>query len=1123
MDVLGGAFVLDADGAGAGTAPARYELGLDDVPGDRYPLATAAAATTSTIAGAVNANLPVDFGEVAGNQPNIVVAIGDLGDPAASTSLSGPDVAALLTGLSLANILPSFAMGFGQLFGELAAALDSVVFGRSLPIVGTGMGTQFDVFRQIREKVVGNVGVLTEFTPTLIEQALRDALGGSATTGLGWLDGDVTRISETQHELVFKLTLDVPTKEFDLQTDLNLPGLGLQLMTPGATTIAASRVQFDVKPFSMTLGISAQDGVFIDVSQSKELDVDLRAKLPQKADATIRSLPYRAEDTTTDPGVYDLVGNYVVNLTDGAGNNRLMWSELKLGDRAELIKASFSGDAHIDLKLQTALPQVILENAGERKADGTLASATYGHGASPTFQYVLDVDWAFQDTDPDIGDSTPTVVLRDVQFDLKRFLKDFLLPAVRKHGQALAPFEKILDFMNWRIGGDAAKDLRWPLSATWVDLVILLEGVNQTATFAQSAQEMRELDTWISRLEAVDANSLWIDIGDYVLDGQVARGKSSGKLLVDQQPNANEYQPADAGDPKDVSEYVDAIRRDLADGGRNTIVSQIYHQLPDGVDIGPFQFDTTAFNDVSNDNERAAFLFWKTLYLPGSSQLGGIPGYYDRPLAPIKYLLLEDPCNSVQLLLGLNKDGNPLKDTKPEEPEDLLRYEAPSLELSVPRGNIPGAEDLFCSFVKPFLDVADDFTSGKANSDEWEDEQKKKEKRAGLAYGWVFSVDVRASLGWGIDTSGLREFLVSGDAKQIADGFFFDETQGIGGALTLPGSPEIDLGSFSGSKDEDQVVIEIGVGYEAKLEFSYEYGKVGASFSAGANVTILVGAAFNLFNRDPDGSLRLRGSDFDLQRTKDDWNTYNLGGRADVKAELFCDLTAKLGPLNVTLVGVDLVILDLVLFDFNWPKNLIWRPKLTQPGSLIVNVGPNAPARGPDQVDGDETVHIGFDATTNEILVSAFGVDERVPAADVDRIVIDAGEGDDSIFVTEDVRIPVEIWGGPGSDQIYAGGGNAVIDGGEGDDYLVGGLGNDRIFGGPGNDVLLGGAGDDELDGGTGCDTLQGDEGDDVLFGGADDDDMLGGAGDDELHGGAGADDLRRRGGQRCALRRRRR
>ena len=539
VDISDGTFALDADGSGTSIEPARFAFQLDDVPGDRHPLATAATATTATVTGVLNVDLPVDFRGLASNQPDIEVVIGDLGDPAGTTTLAGPDVAGVLAELSLDDILPSFAMGCDWLLDELADQLNRVVFGMALPIVGEGMATQFDVFQQIREKVVDNLDDLSVVTPTLIEQALRDALGGTPELGLGWLadDSDVTKTIETEQELVFEMRLDVPLREFDLPTDLNLPGLGLELLESGTAAIAASQVQYDVAPFTLTLGISPLDGVFIDVSQVGELAVELKAELPDSADATIRSFPYTAEDTTTEQGVYDLTGAYSIDLTDGEQNNRLNWIELRLGEDATLIDASFSGSAQFDLQLQTSLPPVTLENAGDRIGSSEyLQSVTYGHGAFPTFRYDLDVDWTFADTDSAIGDSMPErVVMSNVEFDLIRFLKDFLLPAVRKHCQALAPFEDILVVMNSRIFGEGAKGLPWPANAAWVDLVLLLEGVNQTEAFAQTAKEMRQLNRWISGLAASDADPLWIDLGDYDLDGDVARGTSRGQLLLDEQ------------------------------------------------------------------------------------------------------------------------------------------------------------------------------------------------------------------------------------------------------------------------------------------------------------------------------------------------------------------------------------------------------------------------------------------------------------------------------------------------------------------------------------------------------------------------------------------------------------
>ncbi|MBN1764257.1 MAG: beta-propeller domain-containing protein [Sedimentisphaerales bacterium] len=77
--------------------------------------------------------------------------------------------------------------------------------------------------------------------------------------------------------------------------------------------------------------------------------------------------------------------------------------------------------------------------------------------------------------------------------------------------------------------------------------------------------------------------------------------------------------------------------------------------------------------------------------------------------------------------------------------------------------------------------------------------------------------------------------------------------------------------------------------------------------------------------------------------------------------------------------------------------------------------------------------------------------------ADVQRIRVKAGKGDDSIEINlpEDLRpIPSKIMGG------------------KGDDTITGGPGNDKIIGGPGNDTIRGNTGQNRLIGGAGEDTI---------------------------------------------------
>lgn len=90
---------------------------------------------------------------------------------------------------------------------------------------------------------------------------------------------------------------------------------------------------------------------------------------------------------------------------------------------------------------------------------------------------------------------------------------------------------------------------------------------------------------------------------------------------------------------------------------------------------------------------------------------------------------------------------------------------------------------------------------------------------------------------------------------------------------------------------------------------------------------------------------------------------------------------------------------------------------------------------------------------------------------------VNAGSGDDSVIVSNEVTIPVTMRGGPGSDTLVGGGGPDKLIGGEGNDRLIGHGGNDLIFGGPGNDTIYGGSGEDTLRGGPGNDVISGGSG----------------------------------------------
>jgi Ca2+-binding RTX toxin-like protein len=105
-------------------------------------------------------------------------------------------------------------------------------------------------------------------------------------------------------------------------------------------------------------------------------------------------------------------------------------------------------------------------------------------------------------------------------------------------------------------------------------------------------------------------------------------------------------------------------------------------------------------------------------------------------------------------------------------------------------------------------------------------------------------------------------------------------------------------------------------------------------------------------------------------------------------------------------------------------------------------------------------------------------------AAPINRLVIDGGNGNDTITVDDAVLVSVQANGGNGQDVIDGGGGNDTLSGGNGKDSLDGAAGDDQVDGGNGADNLQGGLGVDILNGGNGPDTLADPDGDQGLDGG---------------------------------------
>lgn len=132
-------------------------------------------------------------------------------------------------------------------------------------------------------------------------------------------------------------------------------------------------------------------------------------------------------------------------------------------------------------------------------------------------------------------------------------------------------------------------------------------------------------------------------------------------------------------------------------------------------------------------------------------------------------------------------------------------------------------------------------------------------------------------------------------------------------------------------------------------------------------------------------------------------------------------------------------------------------------------------------------------------------------APTISRLVVDLGDGADTLSLGAGVGALTALDGGEGDDAIAGGGDEDLIDGGRGADTLSGGGGADLLtFAGRADGVTVDAASGRTSDGDTleGFERIQGGDGPDRLLGGAGADVMSGAGGDDTLRGAGGGDTL---------------
>jgi len=159
---------------------------------------------------------------------------------------------------------------------------------------------------------------------------------------------------------------------------------------------------------------------------------------------------------------------------------------------------------------------------------------------------------------------------------------------------------------------------------------------------------------------------------------------------------------------------------------------------------------------------------------------------------------------------------------------------------------------------------------------------------------------------------------------------------------------------------------------------------------------------------------------------------------------------------------------------------------------------------------GDDAITVTADSSTR-LSVNDGTASKRFILGKVKSILIQSGDGADTINIGNGIKQQITIRAGEGDDEIHGGSGREVIDGQGGADKIFGGGGSDQVFGRDGNDTIDGGSGNDYLYGDAGDDVITGGGGNDVLAGDFEDTLVFSGTapmttGNDNLDGGDGND-----------------
>ena len=293
----------------------------------------------------------------------------------------------------------------------------------------------------------------------------------------------------------FDLMQNLVDSTIDLDFDIGLPAIGLDL--DGGVQLKVGGTMH------VGLGLSRNDGFFIDTSALNELTFTVAATIPElRATGTLGFLQIDAQDRFVEhPEAQrtNVGGTFSVDLRGGS-DGKLTLAEMASLSFTEIVQAKFTGGAHIDLDLRTTLS---------------------GSRALPSLTAEFLFDWQFDSADTLAGSAfgnEPTLEFRNVYLDAGDAINNIVGPILKDFVDVIQPIAIALDLLTTPIPfvsevvGDGFTTLRI------IKLAAELFVGPRTLDAAEAV--IRSIDKVLDVLKYLDGQGkVLIPVGDFLVPG----------------------------------------------------------------------------------------------------------------------------------------------------------------------------------------------------------------------------------------------------------------------------------------------------------------------------------------------------------------------------------------------------------------------------------------------------------------------------------------------------------------------------------------------------------------------------------------------------------------------------